>query len=170
MLFHFTVSTALTASTAHVSETPPVAVVTSAVTQATKMTPMEEIVAAEEKKLALEWTPSQLGFLAKPYFFQWNPAAYFVVSATALVGAVALAVSILLTVRSINACRRKQRTEEVGTSYLMPRKPHPTTRLTEALRRGKISHPLRSEDGNSNYSGKRSGTEEGFKDDVTRGW
>ena len=148
----------------------PTAAVPISAIAAPTLPPVEEIIEAEEKKLASEWTPAQLAFLAKPYAFHWSAAAYFVVTATALVGAIGIAVSILLLVHSINTRRRKQRTEAVGTSYLMSRKPRPTTRIMDALRRGKISNPLPSEDGHSsNYSPKKGGLEEG-KDDVIHGW
>ena len=133
---------------------------------------MEQIIAAEEERLAMSWDPTKLAQLAIPYEFHWSPPAYFVVVASAFVGLLTVIIVIMFLLRALKARRRKLRAEKNGTSYLKHRKlARPTTRIIDALRRGKISHPMPSEDGGSEYSGKKAGSDRGAHEEaVQHGW
>ncbi|ORX40054.1 hypothetical protein BD324DRAFT_616087 [Kockovaella imperatae] len=131
---------------------------------------MDQMIAAEEARLAKEWDPADLAQLAIPYTFHWSPSAYFVVVASALVGLLTIAFVAMFVLRVWKARRRKLRSEKVGTSYLTHRKPRPTTRIIEALKRGKISNPIPSDDGQSDYSTKKAGSSDGYREDSAHMW
>lgn len=115
----------------------------------------------------MTWSASQLAALSHPYKFHWNSASYFVVVFSALV---VLAFISGVVLNFVGSFRDKMRSRRVGRgqgsaqdgeSYLITGKRlRPNTRILDALKKGKISHPVPSEDGHSHRRSSY-GTEEG---------
>jgi len=100
------------------------------------------------------YSPAQLSALSQTYVFHWSPAAYFVVIFACLVVALITAFVIRHLIQSLGLRwnRRSSHSVQDGESWItnLQRTPRRRdTKLMEALRRGKISAPIASEDGHS---------------------
>ena len=127
--------------------------------------------------LPTQYSAEQLSSLAVAYHFHWNAAAYFVVIFSSLMVAMFAVFLLHFATRSWGIQRRKANQVGEGESYLIARepiRPRPSTRIIEALKRGKISNPMPSEDGHSDVSGRRrdsTGTGDSYGDNqVAQGW
>ena len=113
---------------------------------ATTMVEME--IEHAEMQLAKQWTPQQLAALTTQIPFHWNVAAYFTIVVACLAIAIIAFLSLQHLLRQHRNRAMTRRTND-GSSYLLTRKPRPSTRIIDALRKGKISRPVASEDGHS---------------------
>ena len=118
------------------------------------------------------YTPAQLSSLSQHYAFHWNAAAYFVVVFSSLVALIVFAFIMRHFAQKMSVrWRRRARAVEDGESWLINHRPARSrdTKLMDALRRGKISAPMASEDGSSVRPGSR-GTATSHEDNVAGRW
>ena len=107
------------------------------------------------------------------YAFSWNAAAYFTIIVAAIMGVLIIAGILWQTMIGMDGRRKQARKASEGESYLITterKRPRPTTRLLDALKKGKISHPVPSDDGSFRRSSHGTlGTGETYVDSLRSG-